>query len=175
MGLVPVHRRAVTRMTIEKDAIPAPLPEGDMPMAIVPPSGSYSKRATKEWFGKRPESMPPPSVKRRILERENWLCYKTKVSLRDRTDFDFDHIIALCNGGENREANIAPILRIAHREKTKKDVAERVVVDNIINAHYRLENKQKIPQRPKHAKPKRDQLPLPPRRPLYIDIEGTDA
>lgn len=37
--------------------------------------------------------------------------------------YDFDHIIALCNGGTHSEDNLAPALREKHREKTKVDVA----------------------------------------------------
>jgi 5-methylcytosine-specific restriction endonuclease McrA len=52
--------------------------------------------------------------------------------------YDFDHIIALCNGGENRESNIALALREKHRAKTAKDVAEKSKVARIRAKHLGL-------------------------------------
>lgn len=98
-------------------------------------------RAVKEWWGKTDNTQCPPRVKRRILERENWLCYKTKVDLRHGAKFQFDHIVAIINGGENRESNIAPLLDIPHKEKTRQDVAEKSKVAAMVTHHYGLENK----------------------------------
>ena len=39
-----------------------------------------------------------------------------------------DHVRALINGGENRESNLAPILREKHREKTARDIDEKAKV-----------------------------------------------
>lgn len=39
--------------------------------------------------------------------------------------WDVEHIIAIINGGENRESNLAPALRSKHREKTARDMAEK--------------------------------------------------
>ena len=42
--------------------------------------------------------------------------------------WDVDHVVALVNGGEHREANLAPALRDKHREKTAQDVAEKSMI-----------------------------------------------
>jgi hypothetical protein len=45
---------------------------------------------------------------RRITAGEPWQC---------------DHVVALINGGENRESNLAPLITEHHRQKTTADVA----------------------------------------------------
>jgi 5-methylcytosine-specific restriction endonuclease McrA len=81
-------------------------------------------RSTPEWIGKTPDTPPPPRVKLRIFEAHGGKCYVTGRKL-SAGEFDFDHIIALCNGGENRESNLAPIWKPAHKEKTAQDVAQK--------------------------------------------------
>lgn len=99
-------------------------------------------RAVKEWIGATPDSKIPARVKLRILERHGWLCYLTKIDLRaiKASDIHFDHIVALTNGGENRESNLAPAWKPAHAAKTKKDVAEKSRTADKIKHHYRLNN-----------------------------------
>ena len=79
-------------------------------------------RETPEWIGKTDDTPIPPRVKLRVFEKHGGKCYITGRKLMPG-EFDFDHIIALCNGGENRESNLAPIWRPAHKEKTAQDVA----------------------------------------------------
>jgi len=48
------------------------------------------------------------------------------IRIRPGDQWDVDHVIALINGGANRESNMAPILRgKPHKEKTRQDVAEK--------------------------------------------------
>ena len=129
-------------------------------------------RQRPEWIGATPDAAIPAPVKRRILERFGWKCYVTGIDLRHGAPFDFDHIVALCNGGEHRENNLAPIWRPKHREKTAADVSERAATDRKVAHHYGLERpKQKIARAPK--KPRTESRPALPRRPLYIDDERT--
>jgi len=107
-------------------------------------------RAVKEWIGKTDDTRPPPRVQLRILERHEFRCYLTGVEIRDgdRPHIEFDHVVALVNGGENRETNLAPAFRKAHREKTKRDVAEKSKV-------RKKQAKAFVKERPKHRWPKR--------------------
>jgi 5-methylcytosine-specific restriction protein A len=68
-------------------------------------------RARPEWIGRNADSPIPKVVKLRILLRYGGRCHRTGHKFRPGDRIEFDHIIALCNGGENRENNIAPILR----------------------------------------------------------------
>lgn len=82
-------------------------------------------RTLPEWIGKTDDSKPPPHVRVRVFEDHGGICYIANRKIRRGEAWDLDHIIALCNGGENRESNLAPALRDKHREKTKADVAEK--------------------------------------------------
>src|SRR5215468_9706540 len=83
-------------------------------------------RSVTEWIGKTPDSRPPPHVRLRIFETHKGVCHWSDRKIRPGDDWDCDHVIALINGGENRESNMAPILRDKpHKEKTAADVAEK--------------------------------------------------
>ncbi|MGJ4954591.1 HNH endonuclease [Bradyrhizobium sp. HKCCYLRH2015] len=62
----------------------------------------------------------------RIFERNKGRCHWSGRIIRPGDEWDVDHVIALINSGENRESNMAPILRgKPHKEKTAQDVAEK--------------------------------------------------
>lgn len=52
-----------------------------------------------------------------------------------------DHVIALINGGENRESNLAPILDAPHKEKTREDVRLKSKVARTKAKHLGLKPK----------------------------------
>jgi hypothetical protein len=62
-------------------------------------------------------------VKLRVFERHGGVCHISKRKITPADQWDCDHVLALINGGENRETNLAPALRDKHREKTAADVA----------------------------------------------------
>jgi 5-methylcytosine-specific restriction protein A len=80
-------------------------------------------RSVPEWVGSSPDAAIPPRVRLRIWERFGGRCALTGRKLRPGDHYDFDHIIALANGGEHRENNLQLVSREAHREKTRQDVA----------------------------------------------------
>lgn len=83
-------------------------------------------RSVPEWIGKTPDSRAPPHVRLRIFERYHGVCHWSGITIRPGDNWDVDHVKALINGGENRESNMAPILRgKPHKEKTAADVAEK--------------------------------------------------
>lgn len=92
-------------------------------------------RSVKEWIGKTPDSAIPPRVKLRVFEAHGGICYLSGRKIRPGDEWDCDHIQALCNGGENRESNLAPALRTAHREKTAGDVKQRAKDDRVRKKH----------------------------------------
>lgn len=82
-------------------------------------------RKVPEWVGKTPDTKIPPRVILRVLEAYGGKCAKTGVKIRPGTGWQMDHIIALANGGENRESNLQPLITKAHKEKTSDDVATK--------------------------------------------------
>lgn len=88
--------------------------------------GSYPmSRETPEWIGKHDDSPIPPRVRLRIFERHGGRCHISGRLIRAGEPWQCDHIVALANGGEHRERNLAPALTGPHREKTRADVAEK--------------------------------------------------
>jgi len=88
-------------------------------------------RSVKEWIGRHDDEAVPPRVRLRIFEHHKGICHLTGRQIRPGDAWDLDHVIALCNGGEHRESNLAPALRDKHREKTKLDVKLKAKVARI--------------------------------------------
>ena len=95
-------------------------------------------RKLAEWVGATPDQKIPARVKLRIWEREEGRCWITGRKIMPGEPYDFDHKIALINGGEHRESNLAPALRDKHREKTADDVAEKAKVARKAKANLGL-------------------------------------
>lgn len=85
-------------------------------------------RSVPEWIGKTPDSAIPPRVRLRVFETHGGYCHLAKRRIQAGEPWDCDHVVALVNGGEHRETNLAPALRDKHREKTALDVREKSIV-----------------------------------------------
>lgn len=85
-------------------------------------------RSVPEWIGKTSDTPIPPRVRLRIFEAHGGVCHLSGRRIQAGEPWDCDHIVALVNGGEHRETNLAPALRDKHREKTAFDVAEKSIV-----------------------------------------------
>lgn len=106
------------------------------------PPGS---RSVPEWIGKTPDSVPPPRVKLRVLERHNYTCFWSKQPIKPGDKWEADHEIAIILGGENRESNLVPALVNEHKVKTRKDVLEKVKRAKALKNSYGLAKKQSRP------------------------------
>lgn len=96
-------------------------------------------RAVDEWVGATDDTPAPKRVKLRVLLRYGGKCYRSGHKFRPGDVIEFDHIRALCNGGENRESNLAPILGgKVHDAKSAEDVAERAKTDRLKAKHLGL-------------------------------------
>lgn len=101
-------------------------------------------RAVDEWIGKTDDTAIPPRVKLRVFEAHGGICYLTQRKIMPGDDWDCDHVQALCNGGENRESNLAPAIRAAHRAKTISDVKKRAKADRVRKKHLGLHKPKSI-------------------------------
>lgn len=81
-------------------------------------------RSLPEWIGRTDDSPPPQRVQLRVYLRFGGICQicfaKEKI-----LGPEFDHRIALINGGSNSESNLVPVHPRCHAAKTKVDVAEK--------------------------------------------------
>jgi len=95
-------------------------------------------REPDEWIGSTPDAKIPDRVRLRVFERHGGVCHISGRKIRAGEHWECDHVVALCNGGEHRERNLAPALAQPHREKTAADVAERAKIDRIRKRHLGL-------------------------------------
>lgn len=82
-------------------------------------------RSIKEWIGKTDDAKVPDYVRLRVFDRHAGVCHISGRKIRAGETWELEHVIALCNGGEHRETNLAPALADPHKEKTKLDRKER--------------------------------------------------
>lgn len=103
-------------------------------------------RELPEWIGKTDDDRLPDRIRVRVFMRHGGRCHCCHRFIRTGEAWDCDHIIALANGGQHRESNLAPILSEHHRKKTKSDVAEK-------SATYQSRKRHLGLKRPKHPMP----------------------
>ena len=92
-------------------------------------------RSVEEWIGANDDASPPPRVRLRVFEAYGGVCQLTGRKIMPGDDWDLDHRHALINGGENREGNLWPVLRVAHRKKTAEDVKMKAKADRVRKKH----------------------------------------
>jgi len=92
-------------------------------------------RSVPEWIGKTPDTPVPPRVRLRVFEAYEGRCYLSGRKIQPGDVWEVEHKKALSLGGENRESNLAPALKDAHREKTREDVAAKSKADRIRKKH----------------------------------------
>lgn len=78
-------------------------------------------RKVPEWHGRTDDSAIPDTVRLRIWTRDRGICGLCGLPVM-AVDLEYDHVVALCNGGEHREGNIRPVHLWCHSEKTKTDL-----------------------------------------------------
>lgn len=86
-------------------------------------------RSTQEWIGKSDDQRVPDYVRLRVFLNYDGICYLSGRKIRPGERWELEHKIALCNGGEHRENNLAPALAKPHKLKTKRDRAEKSKTD----------------------------------------------
>lgn len=100
---------------------------------------SPTARSVPEWRGKTPDSVPPPSVVRRIFDNHDGRCHITGTPIDPlRDEWHVEHKKSLRNGGENRESNMGPALIEPHREKTTAENKAGKKADRIREKHLGL-------------------------------------
>lgn len=100
-------------------------------------------RAVDEWIGKNDDTPAPSRVRLRVFEAWDGRDHTTGRKIMAGEAWDLDHIKALCNGGKNRETNLAPILAgKSHKAKTAADVAEKSKVAQIKARHLGIKPKR---------------------------------
>ena len=107
-------------------------------------------RSTPEWFGRTPDTPIPPRVKDRIIIAQDEICAcgcGVKLGLAGE-GIEFDHTLALINGGANRETNIQALRAPCHKPKTREDVKTKAKIARVRKKHLGIQQaRKKIPYR----------------------------
>ena len=101
-------------------------------------------RSVDEWRGKTDDAKVPDSVKVRVFERYGGVCYLSGIKIESGMDWELEHILALCNGGEHRESNMAPALVAPHKDKTRADRRLKAKNDRVRKKHLGLKKPRTI-------------------------------
>lgn len=126
-------------------------------------------RTVPEWIGKTDDTRAPAKVRQRIFDRDNTCHLCGQPIQAPGQKWDLDHVVALINGGENRESNLRPAHRKCHKDKTARDVAEKAKIAAIRQKHIGAAAPSPRPIKsapfPKSERPKK--LDFTTRRSLY--------
>lgn len=124
-------------------------------------------RSLPEWRGKTPDTKAPPRVRQRVFDKAGGICHICSLPIKTGESWHLDHVIALIEGGENRESNLGPAhghcnLAKANGEKTRKAKVQRTRGKHT----GAIRPKQKIQSRNdlRMDKKKSDKISLPPKR-----------
>jgi 5-methylcytosine-specific restriction protein A len=98
-------------------------------------------RTVPEWVGRTDDSSPPTKCKLRIVDRQQECCALTGKRFEAGDKIEFDHIVPLWLGGQNRESNLQAVLAEPHRRKTSVEATVRGKIDR--NRAKRLLGKKK--------------------------------
>lgn len=101
-------------------------------------------RAVEEWIGKTPDTPAPPRVRLRVFERHNGICYLSGRKIQAGDKWQLEHPLAIINGGENRESNLAPALVEPHKVKTAEDVEQKAKNDRVRKRHLGIRKPSKF-------------------------------
>lgn len=109
-------------------------------------------RSVEEWRGSTPDAKIPARVRLRVFERYGGRCYLTGQLIRPGDAWQVEHILAIINGGENRESNLAPALVAPHKEKTRQDLKTKSKTARIKAKHLGLHRSSHPLGKPKGMK-----------------------
>lgn len=96
-------------------------------------------RGIDEWVGKTDDQAIPLRVVLRVLDSHGGRCAcGCGCEIGPGVNWVVDHVIALINGGENRESNLQPLLTEHHKPKTRNDVRTKAKIARVKSKHLGL-------------------------------------
>ena len=98
-------------------------------------------RTLPEWIGKTDNTSIPDRVRLRVHGKAGGKC---AVCGRDAFICDFDHIIPIILGGQNRESNLQLLCIPCHKAKTKLDVKLKAKVARVRKRHIGIKKPRTI-------------------------------
>ena len=108
-------------------------------------------RPVPEWQGKDDGTAIPPRVRLRVYTRFGGIC-QICFAQEKILGPEFDHRVALINGGSNSESNLVPVHPKCHRIKSREDVAIKAATHRT-QAHHLGIRKPRRPMPGSRASP----------------------
>jgi 5-methylcytosine-specific restriction endonuclease McrA len=102
-------------------------------------------RKVAEWHGKSDDTPIPPRVKLRIFDRYDQRCGHCNLLIVGKLLPQYDHIVALINGGANRESNIRLLCSECHKVKSAGDVRIKSVTNRKRSRRLKIHKRNLIP------------------------------
>jgi hypothetical protein len=65
-------------------------------------------RSIPEWIAKHDDQAVPPRVRLRVFAAHDGICHISGRKIAAGERWELEHKVALCNGGQHRESNLAP-------------------------------------------------------------------
>ncbi|MGM4997820.1 HNH endonuclease [Tardiphaga sp. 538_B7_N1_4] len=84
-----------------------------------------SRAVDTEWVAKNDDQAIPPRVKLRIFAAAGGRCEECTNLIVGKLRPEYDHRVALINGGAHAEHNLQLLCSECHKVKTRADVAEK--------------------------------------------------
>lgn len=102
-------------------------------------------RSLPEWIGKTDNTATPPRVKVRIYLECEGRCKKcTRFIDGAALVAEYDHVVPIILGGENRETNLQLLCNECHSAKTKLDVKLKAKVSRVRKRHLGIKKPRTI-------------------------------
>lgn len=96
-------------------------------------------RSVPEWKGDNPDTAIPDRVRLRVFDAKGGRCHRCTRKIRAGEHWTLEHVKALINGGENREANLDLTCDWCLPEKNAEDVAEKSEINRIRRKHLGID------------------------------------
>jgi len=129
-------------------------------------------RSVPEWRGKDDDSAIPPRVKLRVHDRHKGVCHICNLPIKPGETWHADHVIAIIEGGPNREDNLKPAHAHCNLAKANEEKARKSKVARTRKKHVGITRpKQTIQSRgfDTSQKPERKGKKVLPPRLIYQD------
>jgi len=85
-------------------------------------------RSVAEWIGANADTPVPDRVRLRVWDRAHGRCHRCGRKIGAAERWTLEHVVALINGGENRERNLNITCSWCLPDKNAADVAEKASI-----------------------------------------------
>ena len=92
-------------------------------------------RSVPEWIGQGADSAIPDRVRLRVWERCEGRCGECGRKIGPADSWIIEHLIALVNGGQNRESNLGVTCGWCKPAKDRRDVAQKAKAAKVRKKH----------------------------------------